>query len=95
MAGVGAAGQRKDMRKNARRQLCHAARILVGEKSSQRACQISDISEGGARLILDADGDLLDRFVLLLTANGGAQRRCRVVWRRGLDVGVAFIDPES
>jgi len=33
--------------------------------------------------------------VLLLTANGGAQRRCRVVWRRELDVGVAFIDPET
>jgi PilZ domain len=93
MAGVGAAPQRKDMRKNARRHLHHAARILVGQKGLQRGCRISDISEGGARLILDKDGDLPDRFVLLLTANGGARRRCRVVWRRELDVGVAFIEP--
>jgi len=95
MAGVGAARQRKDMRKNARRHFNYTALILVDKKGSRRSCQISDISESGARLILDDDGDLPDRFVLLLTANGDARRRCRVVWRRELDVGVAFIDPET
>jgi hypothetical protein len=95
MAGVGATRQRKDLRKNVRRPFNYAVVILVDEKGSRRSCQISDISESGARLVLDADGDLPDRFVLLLTANGDAQRRCRVVWRRESDVGVAFIDTES
>ncbi len=90
MAGVGAARQRNDKRKNARRPFDYSARILVDKKGSRRACQIFDISESGARLILDRDHDLPDRFVLLLTVNGDARRQCRVVWRKELNVGVAF-----
>jgi PilZ domain-containing protein len=53
------------------------------------ACSISDISESGARLALP------ETFMLLLTANGGARRHCRVVWREGLMIGVEFPEHRS
>ena len=56
------------------------------------SCAIADISESGARLALEHDGELPDTFVLLLTASGGPRRHCRVVWRDGLTVGVKFPD---
>jgi hypothetical protein len=30
------------------------------------------------------------RVVLLLSANGGAQRRCQVIWRDRMTIGVKF-----
>jgi hypothetical protein len=51
---------------------------------------LSDVSQFGARLVLDKDEELPDRFVFLLSANGGAQRRCLVIWRDGMTVGVKF-----
>jgi hypothetical protein len=35
---------------------------------------------------------LPDRFFLLLTPNGAAHRRCRLIWRDGLTFGVKFPD---
>jgi PilZ domain len=51
---------------------------------------LSDVSQSGACLVLDRDEQLPDRFVLLLSANGGAQRRCEVIWRHGTKIGVKF-----
>lgn len=49
-----------------------------------------DVSQTGARLVLETNDELPDRFLLLLTRNGGARRSCRVVWRTGVTVGVKF-----
>jgi hypothetical protein len=81
---------RAELRKKPRRAFQYAAKIFKDTKSRPLACTISDISESGARLTLDGGGELSDRFVLLFTRNGSTRRRCRVVWRSGSTVGVAF-----
>jgi hypothetical protein len=80
---------RAELRKRPRRQFHYTAKIVLDD-AEPRACTISDISHTGARLVLDNDEPLPDRFILLLTRNGGARRRCRVVWRTGVSVGVEF-----
>jgi len=80
---------RAELRKRPRRQFQYTAKIVLDD-SEPRTCTISDISHTGARLVLENDQPLPDRFILLLTRSGGARRRCRVVWRTGVCVGVEF-----
>jgi hypothetical protein len=63
-------------------------KILGGAGSLPRDCWISDISDGGARL--HSEAELQDEFVLIVP--GGSRRECRVAWRLGHEVGVAFTD---
>ena len=92
MVVIGNYRNRAELRKKPRRQFHYDAKILKDKASPAIACSISDISESGARLNLASDAELPDTFLLLLTANGGARRHCRVIWRDGLIVGVKFPD---
>ena len=86
---------RAELRKKPRRQFHYSARIVTEGNEPARKCTVSDISQGGARLALDNDDELPDRFVLLFTRNGGTRRRCRVIWRTGTTVGVEFTGGQS
>jgi hypothetical protein len=55
------------------------------------SCSLHDVSERGARLGVNAGEPLPDEFILQLTRNGKVLRHCRVVWRRGEEVGVKYI----
>jgi len=68
----------------------YSAKIFVDGQQPPRACTLLDVSQSGARVMLDQAEELPDRFVLLLSANGGARRRCRVIWRDGTTLGVTF-----
>ncbi len=92
MLVIGNFRNRAKLRKKPRRQFHYNARILIDTKTPPIACSISDISEIGARLSLASEHALPETFMLLLTANGGARRRCRVIWRDGLTMGVEFPD---
>jgi hypothetical protein len=81
---------RAEQRKHRRQPLHYSAKIMMEGEEPARACALSDVSQFGARLVLDKDEEFPDRFVLLLSANGGAQRRCQVIWRDGMTVGVKF-----
>jgi hypothetical protein len=90
MVVIGNYRNHAELRKKPRRQFHYNARILTDKDTPPRSCSISDISESGARISLERDDELPQTFILLLTANGGARRHCRVVWREGLVVGVEF-----
>ncbi len=81
---------RAELRKRPRRQFYYTASILSDAKGPPRSCAISDISDSGARLVLETDEELPGRFILLLTRKGDARRCCRVIWRTGSTVGVEF-----
>jgi hypothetical protein len=81
---------RADLRKTPRRSFQYKARIITDASAPPRVCAISDISENGARLVLQSEADLPEHFVLLLTKEGSARRKCRLVWRDGTAVGVEF-----
>ncbi|HWX83861.1 MAG TPA: PilZ domain-containing protein [Xanthobacteraceae bacterium] len=93
MVVVGNYRNRAELRRKPRRQFHYDASILLDGKASPCACEIADISETGARIVLQSECELPERFILLLSRGGEARRRCRVVWRNGLTVGVEFPAP--
>ena len=79
----------KDNRRSRRRTMRYHA-ILILAPDALRDCTLSDISETGARITVEAAEELPDRFTLLLSGNGAPQRTCRVVWRQPDQIGVDF-----
>jgi hypothetical protein len=92
---VGNNRTRVELRRKPRRQFHYHARILTEEQGSPSACEIADISETGARIVLESDQELPRRFVLILAASGDARRVCQVVWRTGLTIGVRFVNSRT
>jgi hypothetical protein len=68
-----------------------AARIVFNNGSSTVDCQLRNISENGARLALFGAATLPEEFELRLPEQGYT-RRVRVVWQRGTDIGVRYLD---
>ncbi len=66
---------------------------LVFDAGSKHACALADISESGARIDIETSEVIPDRFVLLLSDNGAAKRKCGVIWREPTQIGVAFERP--
>ena len=62
-------------------------RIVVGPKLPVLTCKVVDYSAGGPCLDIYGLGALPDRFEFLY---GGVKKKSRVVWRRGIRIGVAF-----
>jgi hypothetical protein len=56
-------------------------------------CALSDISDTGARIDVEDAKTIPDHFVLLLSGNGKARRKCRVVWRKATQIGLTFERP--
>jgi hypothetical protein len=61
--------------------------IISGPKLPALTCRVVDYSAGGACLDIYGLGALPDRFEFLY---GGVKKKSRVVWRRGIRIGVAF-----
>jgi hypothetical protein len=75
-------------RHSKRKRVLKGARILVPEFGISADCAVRDVSETGACLVLIAPVAITDTFDLSMHDN--VIRRCRVVWRVGRRVGVAF-----
>ena len=83
--------QSAEKRKNLRRSVTYPAFIDLADGSPSRVCSLCDASQEGAQLAV-ADPDALpDEFILALSADGAARRRCRIVWRTQTQVGVEFV----
>lgn len=67
--------------------LSKAAKILSAPNAPVIECTLIDYSAGGACLQLQKHADLPPRFELLY---GTTRKRCRLVWKRALRIGVAF-----
>jgi hypothetical protein len=80
---------RPEHRKSIRKPLRHNVWVASG-KAGPAAATMSDVSQLGARLDVADPATVPERFVLLLSCNGKAQRRCRVIWRSETQVGVEF-----
>jgi PilZ domain len=95
MVVVGNFRNQAELRRKPRRNFHYNASVLLDGTSPPRPCAIADISDTGARIMLEAECELPERFILLLTRSGEARRHCRLVWRDGLAAGVAFPMPAS
>jgi hypothetical protein len=68
-------------------QASSAAKIIVDQRAPVIDCSIVDYSAGGACLELPGQISLPPRFELL---HGRTRKRCRLVWKAGRRIGVAF-----
>jgi hypothetical protein len=79
-----------DRRKSERLAVRTPAKIMLPQSGAQFDCVATNVSDGGAMLHIRG-AELPDVFVLHFN-DSGRQRHCRVVWRRGGEIGVAFTD---
>ena len=63
----------------------------------RRSCMVEDISETGAKLVVEGsvEGLNLKEFFLLLSSTGLAYRRCELSWVNGEQIGVGFLKPQD
>jgi hypothetical protein len=84
-----------DKRRTDRRRVLKSGTIEFGAKVvSALPCTIRDFSETGAKLRLDSPLWFPDQ-VRLSSGDRGERRPCRVIWRDGRQVGVAFTDLDA
>jgi hypothetical protein len=71
----------------------YAARIVSIDGTWKRDCHIEDISDTGAKLLVDGsvEGLNLGEFFMVLSSVGTAHRRCQRVWLDGDELGVRFL----
>ena len=81
---------RHERRRSERRKLLRTATVTYEGLRWPMPCVLLDISQNGARLSMPAQ-DFPDEFQLLVESEA-LSRRCLVVWRRGDEVGVDFLD---
>jgi len=61
--------------------------IFVDAKSPPTACNIVDLSAGGACIEVYGSAVIPKRFIL---HHGGVKKSCVLVWQKGRRVGVAY-----
>jgi hypothetical protein len=77
-------------RRRSERRVCNrVAKIQFGTGSLPRDCMITDVSEGGAKIIAEYV-DVPTEFTVIFST--GRPRQCRLAWRIGCELGAEFID---
>lgn len=67
--------------------------IMAIDGTWRRACTVKDVSDMGAKVIVQesVQGLALKEFFLLLSSTGLAYGRCELAWVNGGEIGVTFI----
>jgi hypothetical protein len=76
-------------RQSERRHCRRVAKIQFGTGSLPRDCTITDVSEGGLKVIAEYP-EIPPQFTIILST--GHPRQCRLAWRIGCEFGAEFID---
>jgi len=84
----------KDRRNVQRTKVLRGAKIIVPQRSPVIHCTVQNLTDGGACLKVANTYGLPQTFDLTFE-HGRTRRACRVVWRTGDEVGVAFGDDEA
>lgn len=80
-----------EKRKDHRQSLKYPAKIDLGDGNPPISCLLMDVSESGAKMVIDGRDDLPEHFTLLLAGEHGKRRRCQLVWQEDRHFGVVFI----
>ena len=76
-------------RKHERRLCKRIAKITTGAGSLPRDCTITDISDGGVKVIAEYL-EIPPQFTIIFSPDYA--RQCRLAWRIGCEFGAEFID---
>jgi len=78
----------REQRKSVRVKIQCQAALKTAGPAPQVACVVSDISQTGAKILIDSTVALPPEFTLLLSHN--VKRHCKIVWRTDRQIGVRF-----
>ena len=67
-----------------------ALRVQFGVGSLPRDCRVVDVSEGGARIIVE-NLDIPGEYTIVFSEG---RRQCRLAWWIGCEFGAEFIDQD-
>jgi hypothetical protein len=72
----------------------HQTQMMGIDGTWRRDCIMEDVSEGGAKLMVQGSVESLQlkEFFLLLSTTGLAYRQCELAWVNGERVGVLFLN---
>ena len=77
-------------RRSSERRLCRkVAKIQLGTGALPRDCTITDVSDGGVKVIAELL-EIPPEFTIIFST--GDLRHCRLAWRIGCEFGAKFID---
>jgi hypothetical protein len=76
-------------RSSERRPCKRFAKIQFGTGSLPRDCTITDVSEGGLKVVAEYP-EIPAEFTIILS--DGRPRQCRLAWRIGHEFGAEFAD---
>lgn len=82
---------RTDLRKEPRKPVSRVCWIVTSAESPPQQCQLTDASDHGGKITFTDVGKIPDKFILLLTAEGRAARKCEVAWRSDKEIGLRFL----
>ena len=80
-----------ELRQSIREHVQFPAWVDIGDGSRLRRCEVLDVSEGGARIMVSFQDQLPKEFWLVLTSDRTRRRRCRMVWRSDTQIGLAYL----
>ena len=80
-----------EKRVSQRRQMERRCWVALEPTQSLAECFLSDISNTGAKLVLQTESKIPTTFDLYLTPDGHVGRKCKVVWQSGKEIGVKFV----
>jgi hypothetical protein len=92
---TGPALGQKDKRRARRQDVVYPVAIENPADGSSIPCVIQDISETGAKLGLKDTAAIPDEFLLHLSGNRQARRRCLLIWRGDHAIGVRFVEQDA
>lgn len=78
-----------ERRQSTRRRTYLGGRACFEKLAASDSCLVRDLSEGGARVVLSGSTPMPNAFDLTLRESG-EERRVQVIWRDGLQLGVAY-----
>jgi hypothetical protein len=79
------------MRRSERTPSNGSAVIGTEDPSLAVSCTVLNLSEGGAKLLVDEQTPLPTEFILFLRSGSSIGRRCHTIWRIGNKLGVRFV----
>lgn len=80
----------QDRRKVRRNRTLKSGRIVVSEKAPKIECAVRNLSDSGAYLqVASSTFGIPDEFDLMV-GGSSARRRCHVIWRTEIRLGVRF-----
>jgi hypothetical protein len=77
------------LKRNVRRQRHQRAWITPDGEVTVRQCRVLDVSQYGAKIVIDVGAEIGARFGLAFVPNH--PRQCEIVWRRGRTLGIKFV----